>query len=214
MKLARRRFLDLTAAAAVLPVASRTARAQTYPTRQVHIVVGYAPGSAADILSRLIGNSLSERLGQPVVIENRGGAGGTLGAEAVVRALPDGYTLLFCGSPDTFNATLYDKLNFNFIQDITPVAGIARLRAQRGRPHLRDDELARGPGNLCRAFGIGPAFDGLDLDVDGRLILGDDGAAPEVGASVRIGLTKAAEREHRFYARGSRAVSGRRSLSP
>jgi len=126
MKLARRRFLDLTAAAAVLPVASRTARAQTYPTRQVHIVVGYAPGSAADILSRLIGNSLSERLGQPVVIENRGGAGGTLGAEAVVRALPDGYTLLFCGSPDTFNATLYDKLNFNFIQDITPVAGIAR----------------------------------------------------------------------------------------
>jgi DNA-3-methyladenine glycosylase len=100
------------------------------------------------------------------------------------------------------------------IRAAEPVAGIARLRAQRGRPHLRDDELARGPGNLCRAFGIGPAFDGLDLDVDGRLILGDDGAAPEVGASVRIGLTKAAEREHRFYARGSRAVSGRRSLSP
>ena len=100
------------------------------------------------------------------------------------------------------------------IRAAEPLSGIARLRAQRGRPDLRDDELARGPGNLCRAFGIGPAFDGLDLDVDGRLILGEDGAAPEVGVSVRIGLTKAAEREHRFYARGSRAVSGRRSLSP
>ena len=100
------------------------------------------------------------------------------------------------------------------IRAAEPVAGIERMRAQRGRPGLRDDELARGPGNLCRAFGIGPAFDGLDLDVDGRLILGEDGAAPEVGASVRIGLTKAVEREHRFYARGSRAVSGRRSLSP
>ncbi len=126
MKLPRRRFLHLAAGAAVLPVVLRTARAQTYPTRPVHIVVGYAPGSAADILSRLISKSLSERLGQPFVIENRGGAGGTLGAEAVVRALPDGYTLLFCGSPDTFNATLYDKLNFNFIRDITPVVGIAR----------------------------------------------------------------------------------------
>ena len=88
------------------------------------------------------------------------------------------------------------------------------MRALRDRPELRDDELARGPGNLCRAFGIDPAFDGLDLDADARLILGDDGAQPEIGASVRIGLTKAAEREHRFYARGSRAVSGRRSLSP
>ena len=104
----------------------RIASALDYPTRPVHIVVGYASGSAADILSRLIGKSLSERLGQPFVIENRGGAGGTLGAEAVVRAPPDGYTLLFCGSPDTFNATLYDKLNFNFIRDIAPVAGISR----------------------------------------------------------------------------------------
>jgi DNA-3-methyladenine glycosylase len=100
------------------------------------------------------------------------------------------------------------------IRAAEPVTGVDRLRAQRGRTGLRDDDLARGPGNLCRAFGIGPAFDGLDLDVDGRLILGDDGATPEVGASVRIGLTKAVEREHRFYAQGSRAVSGRRSLSP
>ena len=126
MKLPRRIFLHLAAGAAALPVLPRVAQAQTYPSRPVHIVVGYAPGSAADILSRLIGKSLSERLGQPFVIENRGGAGGTLGAEAVVRAPPDGYTLLFCGSPDTFNATLYDKLNFNFIRDIAPVAGISR----------------------------------------------------------------------------------------
>lgn len=126
MKLPRRIFLHLAAGAAALPVLPRVAQAQTYPSRPVQIVVGYAPGSAADILSRLIGKSLSERLGQPFVIENRGGAGGTLGAEAVVRAPPDGYTLLFCGSPDTFNATLYDKLNFNFIRDIAPVAGISR----------------------------------------------------------------------------------------
>ena len=100
------------------------------------------------------------------------------------------------------------------IRAAEPLTGLDRLRANRGRPGLRDDELARGPGNLCRAFGIGPAFDGLDLDVDGRLVLGDDGARADIGTSVRIGLTRAAEREHRFYARGSRAVSGRRSLSP
>jgi DNA-3-methyladenine glycosylase len=100
------------------------------------------------------------------------------------------------------------------IRAAEPLAGLELMRERRDRPGLRDDELARGPGNLCRAFGIGPAFDGLDLDVDGRLIVGDDGIRPEIGVSVRIGLTKAAEREHRFYARGSRAVSGRRSLSP
>ena len=126
MTLHRRKFLRLAASASALPVLPRSARARDYPTRPVHIVVGYAPGSAADILSRLIGKSLSERLGQPFVTENRGGAGGTLGTEAVVRALPDGYTLLFCGSPDTYNATLYDNLSFNFIRDIAPVAGVAR----------------------------------------------------------------------------------------
>ena len=100
------------------------------------------------------------------------------------------------------------------IRAVEPLTGLARLRAQRGRDGLRDNELARGPGNVCRAFGIGPAFDGLDLDAGERLVLADDGASPEVGTSVRIGLTRAAERPHRFYARGSRAVSGRRSLSP
>ena len=100
------------------------------------------------------------------------------------------------------------------IRALEPLSGLERMRERRGRPGLRDDELARGPGNLCRAFGIGPAEDGLDLDDDPRLILSDDGVAPEVGTSVRIGLTRAVERPHRFYARGSRAVSGRRSLSP
>ena len=126
MKLARRQFLHLAAGAAALPAVSRIARAQTYPTRPVHIIVGFAPGSASDIIARLIGQRLSERLGQPFVVENRGGAGGTLGAEAVVRASPDGYTLLLCGSPDAFNATIYDKLSFNFTRDIAPVAGISR----------------------------------------------------------------------------------------
>jgi DNA-3-methyladenine glycosylase len=100
------------------------------------------------------------------------------------------------------------------IRAAEPLTGIERMRANRGRPGLRDDELARGPGNLCRAFEIGPAFDGLDLDADPRLVLGDDGVRPALGTTVRIGLTKAAEWEHRFYARGSRAVSGLRSLSP
>jgi DNA-3-methyladenine glycosylase len=100
------------------------------------------------------------------------------------------------------------------IRAAEPLTGLDRMRENRGRPGLRDDELARGPGNLCRAFGIGPADDGLDLDTDPDLILSDDGASPPVGTSVRIGLTRAVERPHRFYARGSRAVSGRRSLSP
>src|ERR1700686_620777 len=125
MKLPRRQFLHLAGAAA-LPALSRVAKAQTYPTRPVHIVVGFAAGSAFDILARLIGQSLSERLGQPFVIDNRPGAGGTIGTESVVRARPDGYTLLVTGSPDAINATLYEHLNFNFIRDIAPVAGIGR----------------------------------------------------------------------------------------
>jgi tripartite-type tricarboxylate transporter receptor subunit TctC len=99
--------------------------AQAYPTRPVRIVVGFASGSASDIIARLVGQRLSERLGQPFVIENRGGAGGSLGAESVVRAPADGYTLLLCGSADAINATVYDKLSFNFIRDIAPVASIA-----------------------------------------------------------------------------------------
>src|SRR5262245_27261608 len=126
MKLPRRNFLHLAAGAAVLPAVSRIARAQAYPTRPVRIIFGLASGSAGDILARLIGQWLSERLAQPFVIENRVGAGGTVAAEAVVRSPPDGYTLLACGSPDVINATLNDKLNFVFLRDIAPVAGVAR----------------------------------------------------------------------------------------
>jgi len=122
----RRQFLHLAAGTVALPVVSRIAWAQTYPTRPVRMVVGFGSGSAMDILGRLIAQWLSERLGQPFIIENRGGAGGNLAAEAVVRAPPDGYTLLLCGSPDTINATLYDRLNFNFIRDIVPIASISR----------------------------------------------------------------------------------------
>jgi DNA-3-methyladenine glycosylase len=100
------------------------------------------------------------------------------------------------------------------VRALEPLTGIERMRELRGRPELRADELARGPGNLCRAFAVGPELDGLDLDADPRLELGDDGTVLEVGTSVRIGLTRAADRPHRFYARGSRSVSGRRSLSP
>lgn len=100
------------------------------------------------------------------------------------------------------------------VRALEPLAGLESMRRRRGRDGLRDDELARGPGNLCRAFGIGPELDGIDLDTDPRLALADDGTTLPVGRSVRIGLTRAAERELRFYARGSRAVSGRRALSP
>jgi tripartite-type tricarboxylate transporter receptor subunit TctC len=126
MKFARRQFLHLAAGAAALPAVSRTAGAQTYPTRPVRIVVGYPPGGGLDIVARLIGQWLSERLGQPFIIENRPGAGGNIGTEAVVRAPPDGYTLLMAVTANAINATLYDKLNFNFIRDVAPVASIVR----------------------------------------------------------------------------------------
>ena len=124
MKLPRRQFLHLAAGAAVLPGVTRIAGAQTYPTRPVHIIVGYAPGRATDTMARLVGQWLSERLGQQFVIENRPGAGSNIAAEAVVRAPADGYTLLLVGVSNAINATLYDRLNFNFIHDIAPVAGI------------------------------------------------------------------------------------------
>ena len=123
----RRKFLRLAAGAAALPTVSHVvAWAQSYPTRPVRIVVGLAAGSSSDILARLIGQRLSERLGRPVIIENRPGAGGSLGAESVVRATPDGYTLLLCSSADAVNTTIYDNLKFNFARDIAPVASIAR----------------------------------------------------------------------------------------
>jgi tripartite-type tricarboxylate transporter receptor subunit TctC len=127
MKLPRRRFLHLVMASATLPAMPRIARAQTYPTRPVTIIVGFAAGGAFDITARLIGQFLSERLGQPFVIENRPGAGSNVATETVARARADGYTLLLVGVPAAINATLYSKLNYNFVRDITPVAGIARV---------------------------------------------------------------------------------------
>jgi tripartite-type tricarboxylate transporter receptor subunit TctC len=126
MKLPRRNILHLAAGAAALPAVSRIARAQTYPTRPVRIIVPFAPAGSTDIVARLIGQWLSERLGQQFVIDNRPGGGSNIGTEAVVRASPDGYTLLLVGGGNAINATLYDKLNFNFIRDIAPVAGIER----------------------------------------------------------------------------------------
>src|SRR5574342_488807 len=117
MTFARRRFLRLAAAAAALPAVSRIARAQAWPSRAVRLIIGYPPGGSADITARLMGQWLSERLGQPFVIESRPGAGTNLATEAVVRAAPDGYTLLFVGAPNAINATLYSKLSFNFIRD-------------------------------------------------------------------------------------------------
>jgi len=127
MKLPRRNFLHLAAGAAALPAISRIARAQAYPSRPVRIVAPTAPGGAPDILARLIGPWLSGRLGQQFVVENRPGGGSNIGTEAVVRAPPDGYTLLLVSTTNAINATLYDRLNFDFLRDIAPVAGIIRL---------------------------------------------------------------------------------------
>ena len=127
MKLLRRQFLYLVAGTAALPAVSCLAWEQTYPTRPVHLIVGFPAGGPQDIVMRLIGQWLSERLGQSFVIENRPGASGNVGAEAVVRAAPDGYTLLSVSSPNAINATLYNNLNFNFIRDISPVASIMRV---------------------------------------------------------------------------------------
>lgn len=126
MNRSRRTFLHLAAGAAALPVVSRIARAQVYPTRPVRLISGFPAGGANDVLARLVGQGLSERLGQAFVIENRPGAGGNIGTEAVVKAAPDGYTLLMVSTPHAINATLYEKLNFNFIRDIAPVASLVR----------------------------------------------------------------------------------------
>ena len=122
----RRQFLHLAASAAALPAASRFAWAQAYPSRPVRLIVPIAPAGASDITARLIGQWLSERLGQQFVIDNRPGGGGNIGTEAVVRAPADGYTLLLVGGLNAVNATFYDKLNYNFIRDIAPVASIIR----------------------------------------------------------------------------------------
>src|SRR6266516_7858880 len=123
MKLLRRNFLHLAAGAASLPAVSRIASAQAYPTRPVRIIVGFAPGGGVDITARLIGQWLTERLGQPFIIDNRPGGGSNIATEAVVRAPADGYTLLLVNAANAINTTLYEKLSFNLIRDIAPVAG-------------------------------------------------------------------------------------------
>src|SRR5467141_3027748 len=166
MNLARRRFLHLAAGAASLPAACRIARAQAYPTRPVRLIVGFAAGSTSDILGRLVGSWLSERLGQQFIIENRPGAGANIATEAVVKAPADGYTLLMVAPTAAINATLYDKLNFNFLRDMAPVAGVVRVPnvlevnpslPVKTVPELID--LARAnPGSLAFASaGVGTA---------------------------------------------------------
>jgi len=128
MKLPRRKFLHLAAGAVALPTVSRLAWAQAvYPTRPVRIIIGFPPGGPSDLAARLIGLWLSEHLGQPFILENRPGASSNIGTETVVKASADGYTLLLVSSASAVNATLYDKLNFDFMRDITPVAGIIRI---------------------------------------------------------------------------------------
>ena len=127
MRVPRRFFLHLAVGAAALPAISCLGWAQAYPTRPVRIIVGFPAGGGVDINARLIGQWLSERLGQPFVIENRPGAGSNIGTEAVVNATPDGYTLLLATIPNAVNATLYEKLNYNFIRDIAPIASISRV---------------------------------------------------------------------------------------
>src|SRR5947209_2517998 len=127
MKLDRRQFLHLAAGAAALPVLSPVAGALAYPTRPVRVIVGFAPGQAIDITTRIVAQRLSERLGQQFIIENRPGGGGNIGTEVVVRAPPDGYTLLAIGSNNLINATLYDNLSYDFIRDIAPVGSVYRV---------------------------------------------------------------------------------------
>src|SRR5580704_15933725 len=122
----RRRILHLAAGVVVQPALARVAWAQTYPTRPVRLIVGYAPGGSSDLFARLIGQWLSARLGQPFIIENLPGAGGNIATEVVVRAPPDGYTLLMVTTGNVWSTLLFDKLNFNFIRDIAPVATINR----------------------------------------------------------------------------------------
>src|SRR5215472_8203135 len=127
MKLPRRQFLHLAAGAAALPAASRIARAQAYPARPVRIVLGFPAGGSSSVIGRLIAQWLSERLGQPFVLENRPGAGSNIATEMVAKAGPDGYTILLATSPNAINATLYQNLGFNFIRDFSPIAGVFRV---------------------------------------------------------------------------------------
>ena len=139
MKLPRRQFLSLAATVLGLPAFSRAAHAQAYPTRPVRIVLGFAAGGAPDIAARLVAQWLSERLGQQFIVENRVGAGGNIATEAVIESPPDGYTLLMAGLWNAVNATRYEKLKFDFIRDIAPVASVSRENygMEGNRPSLR-----------------------------------------------------------------------------
>src|SRR5262250_261067 len=127
MRLSRRGFLRLAAGAAAVPAVSRLASAQSYPARPVRLIIGYTPGGSADITARLMAQWLSERLGQQFIIESRPGAGTNLATEAVVNAAPDGYTLLLVAPANAINATLYERLNYDFIRDTVPIAGLIRF---------------------------------------------------------------------------------------
>jgi tripartite-type tricarboxylate transporter receptor subunit TctC len=160
MQIPRRRFLYLATSAAVLTAVSQ-ANAQAYPTRQVHLIVGWPPGGGADLFTRLISQRLSERLGQPIIIENRPGAGSNLATEAVVKAPPDGYTLLHISAANAWNAILYDNLHFNFIRDTAPVAsmvhGVGILEVHPSFPAKSVPELIAqakaNPGKITMASG-------------------------------------------------------------
>ena len=151
MKLPRRKFLHLATGAAALPAVSRFAWAQTYPSRPVRWIVGFPPGGGADITARIIGQWLSERLGQPVIIENKPGGGTNISVQAVVNSPPDGYTLLLVGAPAAINATLYPSLPFNFLRDIAPAAGLAWyplvLEAHPSVPATVAELIARAKAN-------------------------------------------------------------------
>ena len=192
MKLPRRQFLHLAAGAAALPALPRIARAQAYPTRPVRVIVGFTPGGAPDIVARLMGQWLSERLGQPFVIENRPGAGSNIATEAVVRATPDGYSLLLIGGYNAINATLYDKLNYNFIRDIAPVAGIIR------EPH-------RGGGASIISGQDGPRVHRLRQGQSGQ------GQLWRHRATARPPSIRRAVQDDGGYRHDSRALSWRRS---
>jgi tripartite-type tricarboxylate transporter receptor subunit TctC len=161
MEFNRRGLLRAAGGAAAVPILSRATRAQTYPTRPVHLIAGFPPGGAVDLIARLITQSLSERLGQSFIVENHAGAGSNLAAEEVVRALPDGYTLLECGSTNAWNTALYDNLKFDFMRDITPVASIYRgIGVLVVRPSFPTKTLAEfiqylksNPGKLRMASG-------------------------------------------------------------
>ena len=198
MKLPRRHFLHLAAGAAALPALPHIARAQAYPMRPVRIVVGFAPGGGADIMARLIGPWLSERFGQSFIIENRPGAGSNIGTEAVVRAPADGYTLLLVLTPNAVNATLYDKLNFNFMHDIIRSRVSAANRTSwwyihRFRPRPFPSSSPMPKSILARSTWHQPA---TELTPCGRRTVQDDGRG-KLGARA---LSRCGARAHRLLA--------------